>query len=308
MKKLLLFSLFAFAILSGKVTTACTEPIDLSNSGMDPMLVITCILTDTTEFGRNIVNENEVFIGRTVDYFGQWQNVGITGAKVWLDSEPLTFRGSGFYRPQEGFTVVPGKTYTLEVQYDFDNDGVDEIYTATTTVPPKYKLDSISLAPLSFTSDYLALMMMYFNDSLGHKYFGAKLNNENDERFYSSRILRYACFELNDFTAGGIYRSIPLSSFEFYIRHEMNYDNKEFYRIYAGDSLMVQLEALSSEYYHYLEVAKTELSHNNPLFSAPRTNVPTNIKGGALGVFGSYTFSRAYVQVPKNTPGLPKRP
>jgi len=305
MKRTLTIFLLALTLLAGRMTIACTEPIDLRNDGMEPMLVINCILTDTiVRFGRQFVSENKVVIIKTGNYFGSDYPQMVSGAKVWLNSEQLRMSGPGTYEHDGDFLAIPGKTYTLEVHYDANGDGVDQIYKATTTVPLKYKLDSVSLTPLPVTQEFMAILMLNFADSLDNKHFAVKINNENERSFYSNRILRYGLFSFDSSSGEDNYRRTPAG---FLVRHEMNYDNGGTYYIYAGDTLSVQLDVISPEYFQFLEAAKTELSHNNPLFSGPRSNVPTNITGGALGIFGSYTFSSALIQIPIDTPGMPKR-
>jgi len=308
MKRVFIISLFALTLLAGRMTTACTETIDLRNDGMEPMLVINCILTDTImERNRQFVDENRVIILKTARYFNDEFPQRVNGAKVWLNSELLRMVAPGTYAPEDGFSAIPGETYTLEVHYDADGDGIDEIYTATTTVPPKYRLDSTTIVPLPITREFSALLTLNFMDSLKYKYFAVKVDNENEVDFYSSRILRYGLFSFDSPSDNEDYRRMPILDPVFVIRHEMAYDKGDTYYIYAGDTLSVQLDVLSPEYYQFLEMAKMVLSHNNPLFSGPRSNIPANITGGALGVFGSYTFSRALVQIPIDTPGMPKR-
>ena len=288
--------------------TACTEPIDLSNDGMESLLVINCILTDTiidNNFHAS-VSENNVVIQKTTHYFGEVYTHYVSGAKVWLNSELLTMRSVGVYSLGDGFKVVSGQTYSLEVHYDMDEDGVEEVYTATTTVPQKCHLDSISFFSFGFTSDYLARLRLHFQGFPDKNYFGAKFNNENDIRTYSNRILRYCLFSEFDVLSGEEEYQRLLA--DWWIQKEMAYDNTEKYQIYAGDTLSVTLEALSQEYHRFLEVAKVELNQNIPLFSPPPSNVPTNIRGGAIGIFGAYTASRAEIVVPLSTNGLPKRP
>ena len=293
--------LFALCFLS-----SCTEPIDLRNDGMKPMLVITCILTDTiVEY--DFFSENKVIITKTVPFFDDDFPDPVDGAKVWLDSEPLTMSSAGIYVPEDGFFAIPGKTYTLEVHYDIDEDGVDNIFKATTTIPPKYHLDSITLAPfLGEFGDFAAFLVLHYKDTIGHRYIGGKFTNENEARFYSDRLLRYGLFKYDSFLKEREYRKVPAT--DWLIRKEMAYDNTNKYYIYAGDTLSVELDMLSEEFYRFLETARTELSQNNPMFSGPRANVRSNFTGGALGIFGSYTFSRAIYPLSVHTPGLPKRP
>lgn len=296
-------------MVGGKAIVSCTEPIDLSNAGMESLLVINCILTDTI-YENNFhasVAENNVVIQKTTPYFGEVFTNYVSGAKVWLNDKSLTMSSVGIYSPGEGFKAVSGQTYSLVVHYDMDGDGVEEVYTSTTTVPQKCHLDSVSLFSLNFTSEFFAYLRLHFQGFSGKNYFGAKLNNENDIRTYSNRILRYYVFGEFDILDGDEEYQRLLAS-EWLIRKEMAYDNQDKYYIYAGDTLSVTLEALSEEYHRFLEVAKVELSQNIPLFSPPRSNVPTNIQGGAIGIFGAYTASHAEVVIPLSTPGLPKRP
>ena len=301
--------LIAFA---GKGITACTEPIDLRNDGMAPMLVINAILTDTIiGFGYEYVSENKVVISKTTPFFSPEYTEAVIGAKVWINSDSLTMAYSGTYGLERGFWGVPGKSYTLTVHYDINGDGIDEIYTATTTMPQKYQLDSLSLIPISWGSDFNALLSLHFQDSVGTDYFGAKLSNKNDQvhsKIYSDRVLRYCLFRHELFSSEDKHRILQPEDFTWIIRHKMRHNNNDEYLVFAGDTLSVQLEALSPEYHRFLDVAKTELSHNNPFFSGPRANLPTNIKGGAIGIFGAYTSSSATLAIPIYTPGLPKRP
>jgi len=298
-------------VFTGKMITACTEPIDLRNDGMDPMLVITCVLTDSISAypWNGFVSENEVVIAKTTPFFGEMFREMVSGAKVWINSDTLTMTSPGVYSFKENFLAIPGKTYTLEVHYDMNNDGVKEIYTAKTTMPQKHHLDSISIVkyPISLGRGFEGTMFLHFKSPYGKNWYGAKFNNENDEfsRFYSSRILRYCVFQYDLFANDKEYQRLNA---DWFIRHSMPYDNENIYPLYAGDTLSVELNVLSQEYHRYLEVAKIELSQNNPMFSGPRSNVPTNIQGGAIGIFGAYTSSCATMHLPLDTPGLPMRP
>jgi len=306
MNKYISIFLFVLPLFAGSLPTACTEPIDLKNDGMEPKLVINCILTDTI-IGPSFILENKVTIVKTTSFFGNDFVHAISGAKVWLNSELLTMESPGIYSPKEGFCGIPGASYTLEVHYDLNSDGADEIFTATTVMPQKCQLDSITFGPtITLFGEVFAFLFLHFEKTPGTNYYGAKLNNENDYRFYSSRILRYCLLQYDAFAENDDYLRVPA---EWYMRHALPYDNETRYYIYAGDTLTVALESLSQEYHRFLEVAKTELSQNNPMFSGPRSNIPTNFSGGALGVLGAYTSSRASLPIPlNNTLKLPVRP
>jgi hypothetical protein len=304
--------LFVWILIAGLTASSCTEPINLRNDGMAPLLVINAILTDTiTGFGYEYVSENKVVISKTTPYFAPEYIDAVSGAKVWINSDSLVMIHPGMYGFEKEFWGVPGESYTLTVHYDMNGDGIDEIYTATATMPPKYQLDSLSLIPISWGSDFSALLSLHFQDSVGTDYFGAKLNNLNDikhAKIYSDRILRYCLFRFELFSNEDKNRMFIPEDFTWIIRHKMRHNNDDEYLVFAGDTLSVQLEALSPEYHRFLEISKTELSQNNPLFSGPRSNLPTNITGGAIGIFGAYTSSSASLAIPIYTPGLPVRP
>ena len=301
------FILIWIVVLGNLITFSCTEPISLTNDGMDPMMVITCILTDTLSehYAHQILMENHVLIQKTTHFFGDQVIEYIEDAKVWLNSESLLMSGPGVYS-LKGFQPLPGETYTLEIHYDINEDGIDEIFTSSTTMPQECHLDSVALYPLfEGRSDYLAALVLFFKGNSGENYYGARLNNDVSDRFFSSRLLRYSLFQFDMFFGESTYKRLPM---DWFISHEMSYDNDSKYHIYAGDTLSVTLESLSKEYHRFLKVARDELNLNNPLFSGPSSNVPSNISGGALGIFGAYTSSSAKIVLPLNTPGLPKRP
>jgi len=304
MRKTCFAWIWLVAIVAGGITTACTEPIDLRNDGMESKLVITCILTDTVilENFHKVVAENYVTIQKTTPFFGNIFMENVADAKVWLNSKLMEVVGPGVYTLQN-FLPVPGETYTLDVFYDLNGDGVDEQFTATATMPQKCHLDSLSLWRPFNIGDYFANLVLHIRGASGENYFGAKLNNDNDSRFFSTRILRYSLFRFDIFSNEDEKKRLES---DWWISKEMSYDNENKYYIFAGDTLAVTLESLSKEYHRFLEVAKMELSQNSPLFSGPRSNVPSNFTGGALGIFGAYTASRATIEVPRDV-GLPTR-
>jgi len=276
------------------------------------MLVITGIITDRVSDNLFSADENEIIVQKTISFFDSgmlsYIPAPVIGAKVWLDDVLLSDMNNGRYKiPDEDFCGVPGQTYTLEVHYDMDEDGIEEVYTSSTTMPKACQLDSIRLMPLPvIRREYMAMLMLHYqDDGAEQRYYCAKLRDDDNGFYYSGRILRYSLFRSSATPSDNASRQTPSG---WSIRHEMQFDNERIYNIFAGDLLMVELESLSLELYEYLSAASTELRQNNPLFSGPRTDLPTNIRGGAIGVFGSYTTNRVSLQIPLDTPGLPIRP
>jgi hypothetical protein len=276
--------------------TGCTEPIELIGDDMESRLVITGTLS--TEPGYQLIE-----ISSTVPYFGTDLPENIDAAKVMLNDRELARDAPGIYTTGESFAAVEGETYVLEVWIDFDGDGQQEYYSATTTVPYIHVLESLSVRSLvPGAVDVPFILLAGFQDTPGDDYYGAALWINND--LYSNRILRYYVHSLNDYSNDGTFLRYPIP--EWIITESLVWDNGETYDLYSGDVLTVELQTLSEEYYRFLQEAKIEKNQHFPLFSGPRGNVTGNISGGALGIFGSYAVSRKSVILPK-CPGLPER-
>ncbi len=275
----------------------CTEPIEMIGDDMDPKLVITGTLS--TEPGYQIVE-----ISSTVPYFGTDLPENMDAARVMLNDIELIRDAPGIYTTGPNFAAVEGETYLLEVWIDFDRDGKEEYYSATTTVPYVHVLESLTVRSLIQGEINIPFVLLAgFQDTPGEDYYGAALwiNNE----LYSNRILRYYVHSLNDYSQDGSFIRYPIP--EWIITESLVWDNGETYDLYAGDVLTVELQTLSKEYYKFLQEAKIEKNQHFPLFSGPRGNVTGNISGGALGVFGSYAVNCKSVILP-SCPGLPERP
>ncbi|HOO68731.1 MAG TPA: DUF4249 family protein, partial [Bacteroidales bacterium] len=160
----------------------CTEPIELEGDDMNPKLVITGTLS--TEPGYQIIE-----ISSTVPYFGTDLPVNIDAARVLLNDMVLIRDAPGIYTTGGNFAAVEGETYLLEVWIDFDGDGQEEYYSATTTVPYVHVLESLSVRSLiPGEVDVPFILLAGFQDTPGEDYYGAALWINDD--LYSNRILR----------------------------------------------------------------------------------------------------------------------
>lgn len=276
---------------------ACTEVLELESEGMEPHLVITGVIS--TEAGYHMIE-----VASTAPYFGSEMPVNIDATRVVLDGVELKRVTTGKYETSGFFAAEPGRTYVLEVWIDYDEDGTDEYYTASTTVPQLHELASLRIesAMPSSTPDIPFLLVMGFQDSIGEDCYGASLYINGE--WYSNRILRYYVHSTAGYSQDGEFLHIPVT--DWILMKSLTWDNGGEKFLYVGDELTVELNALSKEYYTYLLEAKTEKNQQYPLFSGPRGNVNGNISGGALGIFGSYTVSRKSVIIPE-CPSLPVR-
>ncbi len=289
------------SLLSGLLITACTERIDISTDNAAPQVVITgCITTDTMV--------HTVTISQTVGYFGTESPKTFDNARVKINGEELQYFGSGVYGTDPSFFGVPGTKYTLDVEVDVEGEGRLSHYTAEALMPRIHKLDSISLIPARSDmdpNDPRWWLLVHFQDIKNvPNLFGAHLYICGLK--YSDFLRRYYLNENEEMAADGQYIRFPLIP-EYTIRHEMRWNNDEKILVYTGDTLTVELNMLDRPYFDYLRAAKLEISGSNPIFAGPPANVPGNIQGGALGIFGAYTTSRRHLVLDKRY-GLPDPP
>jgi hypothetical protein len=268
--------------------------IDVNNAA--PRLVITgCITTDTMP--------HVISVSQTVSYFGNDDVETFSGATVTLNGNPLFPMGGGQYSTGPGFFGEPGQTYTLEVELDYDGNGAPERYSAQAAVPLMQTLDSASLRPMlsSATGDPIWSVFVHFQDPPGPNAYGSHLYI--NEMKYTDKIQYYFLNAFGETAADGHYIHFPV----FFIGRELNRGEADKINIYAGDTVTVELNSMTEVYYDFLRTARLEINGGNPLFAGPPANVPGNISGGALGVFGAYTASRQSI-VLKEENGFPPRP
>ncbi len=279
--------LLSFLFLTGMA--ACTERMDISTDNPTPRLVITGYIT--TEKAEHIIQ-----VSRTVGYFGHESPKLYSNASVKINNIPLKNLENGNYCTAPDFYGKPDSTYKLEVWVDFDEDGEDEYYTASATMPSYPVLDSVSFIKITGNKPYW-FALVHFRDVPGPNHYGAHLYlNRVDvpPLKYSKNIPHYFLNPFNERAAEGDNIVFPT----YVIQEEMNWINDEKIMLHRGDTIMLELNLLSPEYFEFIRTAKEEIEGGNPLFAGPPANVPGNISGNALGIFGAYTVSRAYTIFP----------
>lgn len=271
---------------------ACTERMDITSDYITPRLVITgYITTDTTV--------HKIQIRRTAAYFGKEQQVAYSNAIVKINGRQLWPAGNGEYDTDSSFYGVSGETYKLDVWLDFDEDGTDEHYTATTVMPELHVLDNVSLESFR-KGDSLPpwTLSVHFQDLPGPNNFGVHLyihQASGQKIWYSEQLWRYFINIFGDYVAEGQYINFPV----YLISESMRWYENERIELHAGDTLIAELNNLAPGYFEFIEAAQKEISGGNPLFAGPPANMPSNIQGGALGFFGAYTTSRQRLIIPQ---------
>ena len=277
---------FYCILLAGSVLLACTERIDINTDTSPPRVVIYgYITTDTTQ--------QAISITRSSGYFATTKPEGISNATVSINSDegdvfPLneSTETPGLYLTSPDVYGIPGKTYTLHATLDFDGSGKTETYEATSYLPFPATLDSAAVVPSNILSDHLQVLIWgnLPEESSGnfsfHLYRNGVAVNDSLRGF---RIMTDEYLVTKEITAIPIFQLDPKD------------DNEN---ISIGDTIVVQVESLTSEYATFIDNAQTELRGPIPLFGGPPANVETNIqclsadsKTGISGFFTAYSKS-----------------
>jgi hypothetical protein len=280
-------------VLAVSAFLSCQERIDITTDNDSPKLIITGLITTDTM-------AHKIQISRSVQYLGN-ENIkyyldGIVKLNgIDLQADSLL---NAYITPPD-FYGIPGKEYNLDVWIDFNGNNNVEHYTASATMPDYIALDSINLNALHGTDTQGGppwILSVAFQDPPGPNYYGAGLfiNKFN----YTGSLTYYFVNEFNASVEDGKYITFPV----FFINKEMRHKDIEDQKIYLkpGDTLTLSLNSMNLDYFNFIKAAKQEIDGGgNPLFAGPPANVPSNINGGALGIFGAYTISRKQIYLPE---------
>jgi len=259
---------------------SCTEIVDIELDSTYRRLVVYGEITTDSVF-------HQVELSTSSDYFLNEPSPKVSGALVELEFEnrQITLEENdtlpGTYLIPDAFRGVPGETYGLTIrQVDIDQDGVDEVYQAESTMPGGMLLDSINLTYFksSFGSGYQVLM--YALDPPSREWYNFKLWKNSD--LLTDTLIKYSV-QPDDFFNGIYIFGLPVG----FLSDE---DPRE--ALVEGDTVTFELNSIDQNYYNFVVDAQLEIFGNNPLFSGPPANVRSNVKEGGQGVFTAYSIQR----------------
>ena len=281
MRKILLYIACACFIAS------CTERIDINTTTSPPRIVIYGKLTTDTV-------RQSISITKSTGYFAVSKPEGIMDAIVWITTDDAEFQlfprqdGAGVYETLDELACIEGKDYQLSIQVDFNEDGEDEFYTASSFLPPAVQMDTITFAQSILADELLEVKLT------------AVLPEINDDKYNYFSLYLYRNEELvNDSLRGmSIYSDETLDTR--YINELSCFflpQDKDDSRLEPGDSISIRVDAVTKEYATFISNAQSESMGSIPLFSGPPANVETNIRCSdpsisPLGFFSAHASRR----------------
>ncbi len=270
-KSFFLIASFIFTLFS------CTEKIDLDLDTSSVRLVVEANLTDQP--GPYLVR-----IATTAPYYAEGLLPVVSEAVVTISDGDTTVRlvelEPGDYYTPAGYTGEPGKTYRLAIRLKEEIAGTKD-YSAVAVMPQKAPTDSCNVIYEPDLFKGMWQIRWYAQDPSGPNayLFRAYRNGQP----VTDSLRRWSAID-DQFFDGNYTMGIGVLYF---------FKNRRQY-IYEGDTIVLEVCNITSEYQKFVMFLKDEVQSSNPLFSPPPANVPGNISNGGLGYFAAYPVQ--YVQ------------
>lgn len=272
-----IFIILAVGIFAG----SCTEKINLKLDTTNTRLVVDGFIR--SDSGVYTVN-----LTKTSDYFANAPSPREVNATLTLSDGTNTFPltetvpgQSGIYQTSSKFAGIRGKDYQLHITLPEIIAGTNE-YTATCKLESVTRLDSIqAVLRTDIGKDGHWQVKVFAQDPPGTKNYYL-INLYRNHQLWSDTINKVTVTD-NQFYAGK-YIDGAIAFF-------INNSNK-FETLNPGDTIMVELSAITQEYFDFINEVK-QAGFSIPFFSGPPANIVGNISNNGVGFFAAYSSSFA---------------
>ena len=254
--------------LVGIFLIGCEKEIQLALDPNQSLLVIDGSITD--EVGPYYINlSKSTSISAPSNYFA------VTNALVIVKDnlgqiDTLKHEKEGRYKTNK-IKGIYGNTYYLEVQVE------DKRYSANSTMPQKVEMDSLRINPFTLNSEVRYSVIPVYTDpiTLGNSYrFIQKINDTLDQTFHV----------FNDNLNNGKENQRPLRG------------GSDSLEVKLKDIIAVEMQCITRPTYLYYFTFYQQ-SGAGPGGGTTPANPPSNIIGGALGIFSAHTVQRRQIQI-----------
>jgi len=177
-----------------------------------------------------------------------------------------------------------GKTYTLNVVAEGNT------YSSSTQILPPTPLNSVYWQPDGALSDY-GYSWANLSDPPGqfdaYKWEIKRINTDSTGNPIDANFTEPFSPVFNDDFFDGF-------TFDFFYDNPHGYEDgvlNEYSGLYPiGDTIVIKFSKMDKDVYEFMEKKYTQLATGGNPFATP-TNIPTNIEGGALGIWAGYSPS-----------------
>jgi hypothetical protein len=246
----------------------CEKEIQLPLDQNQSLLVIDAAITD--EAGSHYVKLTKSLAVTDVSKFPEVTNAIVTIKDNFGQSDTLMYTSKGLYLTNKLKGII-GHTYFLEVQLD------GKKYTAQSTMPKKVLLDSLVINYFTlFSETQFSVIPMYTDPiTFGNSYRFIQMINDTLDKTYHV---------FNDNLNNGKENQRPLNS------------DSDSLKVKLNDWVLVEMQSISSPTYLYYYSLR-QLGGAGPGGGTTPANPPSNIIGGALGIFSAHTVQRKKIQI-----------
>ncbi|MFN3445366.1 MAG: DUF4249 domain-containing protein [Bacteroidia bacterium] len=256
----------------GLTFTSCEEVLDIDVPDNTEKIVIEGQIT--TEIDSSFIR-----VTKSVGYFNNTNSTPlITDAVVDVNGIAFNHVGNGIYKASSGFVGTAGAIYNLKVTHQ----GVT--YTSSSTIEPMFEVDTVVsyFKPESgFIEEGYAVAFFAIDNRPRTKYtyFRFGFRNQEDTKGKDSLFDVRVLFDNRN--------SVINEPYVFEL---------PFLRLQPNDTAVLVFRSIDENVNRYYLALNNRDNSGGP-FSTPPANLPTNIKGGALGLFAAYDVKRYQVPI-----------
>lgn len=282
---------YMLAALASVLAVSCVEDFELKVAKeSSTRLVVDCLLT--TELSAETTN-NIVRLS-TSEPYSSTRHTEVENARVLLSDGERTMHlqqldGSGEYVTPGDFKGEVGKTYTLEVDAELDGEPVH--CSSSATMPPSgIRADAMDYYKMS---DSLWVFALWGQDEPGIiSHYGGELVVHGKRQPYN----KWVFIDGSDMFDGnylwcGEYLFYSTSSLMVPDGQEPNAPLVE------GDEVTLYFYSMEDFFYDWFMSMSSETMAHFPMFSPQPANLPSNIEGDAIGVFGLANVTKLTVVI-----------
>lgn len=263
---------------------ACVEDVPITNQTNFLGLVVDGkITTDTTIHTVILKKSNDIENKNPIEFISNAIVTITSGDDVFQLTENPFKKGN--YETLPTVYGVPGKEYTLHISnVDVNGDGVMENYSATSLLKKENPIDAISFVTENVSSDFRGVAV-----NLDEKEIGGGMNFYLTKVYKNGKLLTDSLSEFGHSDNTG-FEGKYYSGYTVYF---LDY-NKPDERISNGDTITLEVDGVSKDYFNFVLGFITESQPKNPIFSGPSSNPHSNIKSSsnAVGFFAAYSIER----------------
>jgi hypothetical protein len=254
--------------LVGIFLIGCEKEIQLPLDPNQSLLVIDGSITD--EAGPYYIK-----LSKSASISVSSNFLAITNATVIIRDnfgtvDTLLHEKEGRYKTKK-IKGIYGNTYYLEVLAE------DKKYSANSTMPPKVVFDSLRINPFTLNNEIRYSVIPVYTDpiQLGNSYrFIQKINDTLDQTFHV----------FNDNLNNGKENQRPLRG------------GSDSLKVKLKDIVAVEMQCITRPTFLYYYTLYQQ-SGAGPGGGTTPSNPPSNIIGGALGIFSAHTVQRKQIQI-----------